>query len=50
MADCVVIATAMISGSSVATSDVHLAITCKKVGCEVVEVANAMGHYPLGES
>ena len=50
MADCVVIATAMISGASVATSDVHLAITCKKIGCEVVEVANAMGHYPLGES
>ena len=47
MADCVALATAMANASSVATSDVHLAITCTDVGCDVLEVANSIGRYPL---
>jgi PIN domain nuclease of toxin-antitoxin system len=47
MADCVALATALESGSAVATSDVHLATTCVEVGCPVVEIANSKGAYPL---
>ena len=47
MADCVALATAMASGSALATSDVHLATTCVHVGCSVVEIANSTGNYPL---
>ena len=49
MADCVALATAMKSGSALATSDVHLAQTCVEVGCAVVEIANSKGAYPLGK-
>jgi PIN domain nuclease of toxin-antitoxin system len=49
MADCVALATAMELGSSLATSDVHLATTCVEVGCPVVEIANSKGVYPLGK-
>jgi PIN domain nuclease of toxin-antitoxin system len=48
MADCVALATAMELGSTLATSDVHLAATCVEVGCSVVEIANSKGAYPLG--
>ena len=47
MADCVALATATTSGSSLATSDLHLATTCVEVGCSVVEIANSKGAYPL---
>jgi PIN domain nuclease of toxin-antitoxin system len=47
LADCVALATAMTSGSVLATSDVHLAAACVEVGCHVVEVANSKGAYPL---
>ncbi len=47
MADCVALATAITSGSALATSDVHLAATCVEVGCGVVEIANSKGAYPL---
>ena len=50
LADCVALATAIAARSALATSDAHLATTCVEVGCEVVEVANSMGHYPLRES
>jgi PIN domain nuclease of toxin-antitoxin system len=49
MADCVALATAMKSGSALATSDVHLATICAEVGCPVVEIANSKGAYPLGK-
>lgn len=48
MADCVALSTAMELGSALATSDVHLATTCVEVGCQVVEIANSKGVYPLG--
>ncbi|MDP9464683.1 MAG: PIN domain-containing protein [Actinomycetota bacterium] len=47
MADCVALATALELGSALATSDVHLAATCVDVGCEVVEIANSKGAYPI---
>jgi PIN domain nuclease of toxin-antitoxin system len=47
LADCVALATAIATRSALATSDVHLAVTCTNVECEVVEVANSMGQYPL---
>ena len=50
LADCVALATAMATGSSLATSDVHLAVTCAGLGRHVVEVANSIGHYPLPKS
>ena len=48
MPDCVALATALELGSALATSDVHLAATCVEVTCDVVEVANSKGVYPLG--
>jgi predicted nucleic acid-binding protein len=49
LADCVVLATATELGAALATSDVHLATTCVEVGCQVVEIANSKGMYPLGK-
>jgi hypothetical protein len=34
-------------GSSLATSEVHLATTCVEVRCPVVEIANSKGVHPL---
>ena len=48
MADCVALATAMASGSALATSDGPLAATCVEAGGSVVEIANSKGVYPLG--
>jgi PIN domain nuclease of toxin-antitoxin system len=50
MADCVALATALAGGASLATSDVHLAKMSVAVGCQVTEIANSAGRYPLRDT
>ena len=46
MADCVALATALATGSTLATSDSHLAAVGRANGCAILPVANSSGDYP----